>query len=288
MPIKRLQQLLLFSFTTFVSIYTVPVKNLLTSGARCGRMQLDETSLDLWANRLGRESMPVFARTIQCVAGTASSEKSTFSELAWNILQDPTLTARVLKVSNSIYYNPASRRINTVSRAVMRLGFDAVRTMCLSASLVETVLSSQHRERVALEIARAFHAAVQAKKLAGRRKLAQPEEVFVAALLSRIGQIAFWCFAGEMGDQLEKSMENAGQSESQTEMEVLGFRLERLTLRLAQEWKLSALLESMLENNNAADPRAQCIRLGMTWRRLPEKGWTSSDSRGVERRYPIP
>ncbi|MFZ2448652.1 MAG: HDOD domain-containing protein [Syntrophobacteraceae bacterium] len=242
---------------------------------------MDETRLDSWASRLGRESMPVFARTIECVAGTAGSEKSSFSELAWSILQDPTLTAQVLKLSNSIYYNPSAKRISTVSRAVMRLGFDAVRTMCLSASLVETVLSSQHRERVALEIARAFHAAVQAKKLAGRSKLVHPEEVFVAALLSRIGQIAFWCFAGEIGDKLERAMENAGQSESQTEMEVLGFRLERLTLRLAQEWKLSSLLESVLESGNTADPKAQCIRLGYKMAQACEKGWNSTESQAV-------
>lgn len=240
---------------------------------------MDEKNLDFWADRLGGESMPVFARTIESVAGMASSESTNFSGLAWSILQDPSLTAQVLKLSNSIYYNPAAKRIQTVSRAVMRLGFDAVKTICLSACLVETALAGKHREMLAIEIARAFHAAVQAKNFAGRLKLQQPEEVYVGALLSRIGQISFWCFAGEIGEKLKQAMKEEGQTEAQVEMEVLGFRLERLTLRLAQEWKLSSFLESMLQNPNSNSPADKSIRLGYCVAQVCEKGWDSPDSK---------
>jgi HD-like signal output (HDOD) protein len=218
--------------------------------------------LEQWVQKLGLGNMPIFAHTVQTIAATASSEDSSFSELAWSILQDPSLTAQVLKVSNSIYYNPSSRRINTVSRALMRLGFETVKEMCLSIALVESVLSNLHREKVALEIARAFHAAVQAKKIATLRELAAPEEVFIAALLSRIGQIAFWCFAGDIGDKLELAMQDPDKTEDKVEMEVLGFRLERLTLRLSQEWKLSNLLESVLGKAKVTDPKTESISLG--------------------------
>jgi len=244
---------------------------------------VDEKNLDSWTERLGSETMPVFSRTIECVAGMANSESTSFSGLAWSILQDPSLTAQVLKLSNSIYYNTTGKRIQTVSRAVMRLGFDAVRTICLSACLVESALAGNHRERLALEIARAFHAAVQAKNLATRLNLAQPEEVYVGALLSRIGQIAFWCFAGDIGEKLKRALkdEDKDQPESQVEMEVLGFRLERLTLRLAQEWKLSSNLESMLQNSNSNDPVDKSIRLGYNLAQACEKGWDSPDTAKV-------
>lgn len=244
---------------------------------------MSEIELEAWVERLITESMPIFTRTARSVAGTASRENSSFSELTGGILQDPTLTAQILKVSNGIYYNPCSKRINTVSRAVMRLGFETVKAMCLSIALVETVLGSLHRERVALEIARAFHAAVQAKKLAEKRCLKLPEEVFIAALLSRIGQIAFWCFAGEIGDDLEAAIEKGEQPEVQSEIEVLGFRLERLTLRLCHEWKLSDLLESMLANRNGKDPRAQSIRLGYRIAQTSEQGWDSPTTKSIIR-----
>ncbi len=231
-----------------------------------------EKEFDLWVTRLINENMPIFSRTVQCVAGTASSENSSISDLAWSILEDPNLTTQVLKLANSMYYNPYSKRINTVSRAVMRLGFNAVKEICLTIALIETVLSSLHKEKVAVEIARAFHAAVQARKIAMLRNLPRPEEIFIAALLGRIGHIAFWCFAGEVGDRLDRAMLDA-EREDQAEMEVLGFKLERLTLRLSHEWKLSDLLESTLQDKNGTDPQIQSIRLGYAVAQASEKGW---------------
>ncbi len=239
-----------------------------------------ENEIELWVTRLIRENMPIFTRTVQCVAGTASRENSSLSQLAWSILEDPTLTAQVLKLANSIYYNPCSQRINTVSRAVMRLGFNTIREMCLTIGLIETVLSSRHKGKVALEVARAFHAAVQARKMAIRLNLAQPEEVFIAALLTRIGNIAFWCFAGETGDRLY-SEELDAEGEEQAETKVLGFKLERLTLRLCQEWKLSDLLESALQYRNVADPRVQSIKLGCAVAQASEKGWDCAQTKEV-------
>ncbi|SPF35613.1 putative signal transduction protein [Syntrophobacter sp. SbD1] len=231
-----------------------------------------EKEIDLWVTRLVQANMPIFTRTVERVAAMANNEESSLSELAWSILEDPALTTQVLKLANSIYYNPYSKRINTVSRAVMRLGSDTVKEICLTISLIETVLSSRHKEKVALEIARAFHAAVQAKKMAIRLDLAEPEEVFIAALLTRIGNIAFWCFAGEAGDRLESAMLYA-EREDKAEMEVLGFKLERLTLRLSHEWKLSDLLERALQNKNGTDPLVHSVRLGYAVAQASEKGW---------------
>ncbi|MCE5333644.1 MAG: HDOD domain-containing protein [Desulfobacteraceae bacterium] len=231
-------------------------------------------ALENWVERLLDENMPLFIRTVESVANIADREDSSFSDLAWSILKDPTLTAQVLKVSNSIYYNPGAMPINTVSRAVMRLGFDTVKVMCLSIALVEAVVDGLHRQKVAIEMARAFHSAVQAKNLAITRQLAVPEEVFIAALLSRIGHIAFWCFADEIGAQLEQVMQDA-QNEDEAEIEVLGFKLERLTLRLSQEWKLSKLLETVLQRPNSKDPRSQSIRLGYEIAKSSEGGWDS-------------
>ena len=234
--------------------------------------RMAENEFDLWVERIVRENMPIFSRTVQCVAGMAERENSSLSELAWSILEDPTLTAQVLKLANSMYYHPHSKRINTVSRAVMRLGFNTIKQICLTIALIETALSSRHKDKVALEVARAFHGAVQARTIAIKRGLPQPEEVFIAALLTRIGHIAFWCFAGEAGDRLDGEVLNA-EGEEQAEINVLGFGLGRLTLRLSQEWKLSDLLESALQDKSGTDPRVHSIKLGCAVAQASEKGW---------------
>ncbi len=231
-----------------------------------------EEGFDLWVMRLVQESMPIFARTVQCVAETANCENSSLSDLAWAILEDPSLTTQVLKLANSMYYNPSPKRINTVSRAVMRLGFNTIKELCFAIALIETALSSLHKEKVAAEIAMAFHAAVQARQMAILLNLHRPEEVFIAALLGRIGHIAFWCFAGDVGNRLESEMLEA-ESEDMAQMRVLGFKLERLTLRLCQEWKLSDLLESSFQAKNGTDPRVRSVKLGYAVAQASEKGW---------------
>jgi HD-like signal output (HDOD) protein len=236
--------------------------------------KMPETAFDQWVTRVVRENMPIFTRTVHCVAGMAGSEDRSLSELAWSILGDPALTTQVLKLANSIYYNPCSKRISTVTRALMRLGADKIKEMCLAITLVETVLPSLHKEKVAVEVSRAFHAAVQARRIAIRRNLFGPEEIFIAALLTRIGNIVFWCFAGEAGERLESAMSNAEREEN-AEIEVLGFKLERLTLRLSQEWKLSNLLESALQDKKGTDLRVRSISLGCAVARACEKGWDS-------------
>ncbi len=237
-------------------------------------MEVAENELDLWVMRLVQENMPIFNHTVQCVAGTASRENSSLSELAWSILQDPTLTAQVIKLANSAYYNPYSKRISTVSRAVMRLGFNMIKEICLSIALVESIVSGLHKEKLAIEVSRAFHAAIQARNFAIRRNLPSPEEVFIAALLTRIGNMAFWCFAGEAGEKLEEALAFS-EREEQAETKVLGFKLERLTIRLNQVWKLSELLETALYDNKGIDPRIRSVRLGCAVARAAEEGWDS-------------
>ncbi|MGC9195974.1 MAG: HDOD domain-containing protein [Syntrophobacteraceae bacterium] len=237
-----------------------------------------ERSIDYWVERLSREDMPLFSCTVQHVAGMATKENFSFSELAWSILQDPVLTSRVLKLANSMYYNPSAKRILTVSRAVMRLGTNIIKEICLAISLIESVLSGVRKEKVAVEVARSFHAAVQARRMAILLKVVDAEEIFIAALLARIGNIAFWCFADEMGPSLENAMHKSGSDEL-AEVEVLGFKLERLTERLSQEWKLSDLLERSLRSKNDADPRVRSIRLGCAVALAAEKGWDSPQMR---------
>jgi len=97
-------------------------------------------NLDRWVNRLSKQEMPIFARTAEHVTNVVARDVSSVAELSRGILQDASMTARLLRMANSAYYNPRSHSINTITRAVMVLGFETVRSMCLSFTLIETLL----------------------------------------------------------------------------------------------------------------------------------------------------
>lgn len=234
---------------------------------------IPKLTLQDWLDRITQEEMPVFGRTAQDVAKVTASESSSVAALSQVILQDAAMTARVLKLANSALYNPGLRSISTISRAIIVLGFETVRDMAISVGVVEAMLKAKARARVAREMALAFHAAVQARAMAVARRDTAPEEVFIAALLYRLGDMAFWCAAGEAGERLEAALQEPGVSPAQAEERVLGFPLKHLTRGLAREWRLNALLQQVLEGRVEKAGREYAVVLSRQLAESVEGGW---------------
>ena len=234
-----------------------------------------EDKLTRWARRVSEDEMPIFGRTVQQVVSVAEDDEAPVAQLARVVLEDASMTARVLKLANTIFYNPRGQGISTVSRALMLLGFNTVRTMCLSISLIDSFVQGASREQLTHELARSIHAAVQARTIAIERKDPFPEEVFVATLLYRLGELAFWCFGGESADQLDALLRQPDLSEEEAEEQLLGFKLRQLTLKLAQEWRVNELLVETLRHPERAGGRGRSILLGVELAAAAEQGWNS-------------
>ncbi|MCZ7655607.1 MAG: HDOD domain-containing protein [Rhodocyclaceae bacterium] len=144
--------------------------------------------LNAWLERIRDQELPIFGRTAEQIRALTDSDKAAVSQLADAILCDPGMTAKLLRIGNSVIFNTSGAQITTVSRAVVMIGFNQVRQVALSVAFVDALLRGPVRERVLREMARACHAAVQARWLAARRHDNQPEEVFIAALLYRLGR----------------------------------------------------------------------------------------------------
>lgn len=222
-------------------------------------------SLAFWQSRLTDQQMPVLAHTASAIVRHTAEDDSSAMELARVILQDASMTTRVLRMANSFYYNPGSGRITTISRAIVLLGFDAVRNICLSISLIDTFLRGPHRALAVVEMAHAFHAAVQAKSLAQLSRQKDPEEIFIATLLHNLGALAFWCFASGIDEELAERLRLAtqtGAAREAVQRDVLGFRLQDLTAQLNHHWGLSPLLGQALDPRNPPNPRTRTIAFG--------------------------
>ena len=210
-----------------------------------------------WVTHITRSEMPAFGQTLQQISALNEFMLSHAAELTRVILRDPTMTAKILRLANSAYYNPSQKRINTVSRAVIVLGFQTLRSICVASLLLDELLSRETGPQLGKEVADAFHAAMQARELALLRKESNVEEIFIAALLSRIGELSFWAVGGDYALRLQQQLQ-AGTTSDEAEEKVLGFRLRQLTWGLAQEWRVSDTLLSSLRSRDAS-PAAQCV-----------------------------
>ena len=119
--------------------------------------------------------MPVFASTVAALRRIIGDERASASALAQVILKDTPMTTKVLRLANSAYFNHSHQAVNTVSRAIVVLGFNPVAELALSVSLIDSLLAGGLRGRVHIEMARSFHAAVQARWAASRRGEAHPD-----------------------------------------------------------------------------------------------------------------
>ncbi len=231
--------------------------------------------LNAWLDLIRDQELPIFGRTGERIRELTDSDKAAVSQLADAILHDPGMTAKLLRIANSVIFNTSGSQITTVSRAVLMLGFDMVRQVALSVAFIDTLLRGPVRERVLREMARACHAAVQARWLAARRHDAQPEEVFIAALLYRFGEMAFWSLAGEAGDELDEALRLNPQIPGDVEQSLLGFRLQQITYALARDWRISPLLLGVLKGGYPKRSREQAVVLAYRLAEGSEGGWNA-------------
>ncbi|NOQ17523.1 MAG: HDOD domain-containing protein [Methyloprofundus sp.] len=237
-------------------------------------MPAEPNSLATWTRALHDEEMPIFSNTARKIQSVLADNKKGAMDLASVIMQDPNLTAKLLKMSNSSYYNPSNQKMVTVSRSIVILGSGVIRELTLACSFFEAIISQKNKDKANEEIATAIHAAVQAKSLAILSGDSSPEEVFIAALLNKIGEIAFWCFSNKQGERIQVLMQ-AGKSQHESEQEVLGFKLKKLTASLSQSWQLGGLIEEAIGTTH--NDRTKLVDLSHAISAASRVGWESEE-----------
>ncbi len=233
---------------------------------------IDPQTLEQWTGVLCEQEMPIFSNTAYNIYNSLDKNKGAM-ELASIILQDPNLTAKLLKVSNSVHYNPSNQKMSTISRAIVILGSNTVRELTIACSFFESIISPENKHRANKEIGHAIHAAVQAKEIALKCNDKSPEEVFIAALLNNIGAITFWCFGGKKCNYVAELLHSGQYTPEQAEEKVLGFTLKELGQSLSKSWNLGGLIEEAIIEPDSSNIRPQIVHLANDIAGAIDEGW---------------
>jgi HD-like signal output (HDOD) protein len=201
---------------------------------------------EAWARYLEDKQLPVLRETLGKILHITDSERATVSRLAEAVLDDADLTTNVLKLANSALYNPSRASISTVSRAIMVIGFNSVKSMTVTSLLVDRMSHCKQRDSLFRCLAKSLHSAVQAKYLAREFPIAMQEEIFVAALLTNLAEAAFWACDHELADQLSQNSALLAADPAQTQKEFLGTTFKSITRLIAKNWNLGYLIEESL------------------------------------------
>lgn len=249
------------------------------------RQQQVVQGLDAWVERLNRVELPVLGSVMQEISTLTRDSDTSANELAAVILKDAGLTTKVLRLANSVHFNPQpGQEITTISRAVVKLGFQGIKAICLSAMLIDSLLRKGSRERMLEWLGRGFHAAVQAEQLAQKAGVRDAEDVFVAALLLHVGDMAFWSCRGSESERLDLALPEHSGASPGVEQDVLGTTLHAISCRLAQLWGLGdTLVEALQREPGTATPRARAVLLGEAVSLAAERDWDSAEMAAVVR-----
>lgn len=229
--------------------------------------------LQSWIDRLNQSDLPALAAVVQDLQRLTEQETASVQQLADVLLRDAALTSKVLRVGNSSYYNPSQETIKTISRAIVMIGFDNVRLISLSVSLIDGLLDRAPRQQLQELLARSFHAAVQARNISGYVLSKHEEEVFIAALLHQVGELAFWGCGGEQADRLGDLLDRGEPDFDKQVEQLLGTSFRQLNLGLIKSWNIGELASLAHGTANLRDPGVRSVSLGVRIGAAALNGW---------------
>ena len=227
-----------------------------------------------WVNYLDKVELPILSKTIKSISHIAESEELRIDELVSVILQDADLTSKVIKLANSTCYNPMRVPTDTMSRAIVQVGFESIRAIAISSALVDQLSRKTNQQQLFDCLVRSFHAAVQAKYLAADLPLETQESIFIAALLYDVGEAAFWSSSSKQTEVLEKMTLQREHTYQEGQKLVLGSTFKSISRGLAKCWGLGSVLEESLNQPSSRPANIVCAAVNLAHKH--DHGWDRS------------
>lgn len=175
------------------------------------------------------------------------------SKIAQLIAYDPGLSAKVLRMVNSAAYG-FQRQISSIQHGIMILGFNTVRGLVLSASILKMFEGrggTQGLDHYAFW-RHSLATAMAARRLGGRFGIADTDDAFSAGMLHDIGKIVLDVyFRQDYADVLQAARQRRisthGPAFTRLEEDVLGTTHSAVGHFLAEKWRLPAAIAEVIE-----------------------------------------
>jgi len=211
---------------------------------------MDDTGLEALIRQV--RDLPALPAAVVRVMHLTDDPKAGMADVARALASDQALAARVLKLANSAFYG-SSRRISTVSEAVITLGMRTTRNLVMATScqgMLERNVAGYALPPGALW-RHSLACASAAQALAIRARYRATEEAFVAGLLHDIGKVVLNTY---LKDQFARVFLRAAQGDmtfAEAEREVLGFDHAQAGACLLERWSLPASLVTAVRWHHA-------------------------------------
>ena len=178
--------------------------------------------------------------TLPTVADRINSEmqnESLTAKLLGKILsEDTSLAAKVLRLANSAFYG-MPKKVTSVEKAVMILGFNTVKNLALSVSIYSFFQTGRKTEIDVQGLWKhCLGCAVCSQKLMEKTSRRLADEAFLFGIIHDIGKVILINIRLEEMEEVIQLMNNRGITQNEAETEIFGFTHQKIGVLLLKQW----------------------------------------------------
>ncbi|MGV3580739.1 MAG: HDOD domain-containing protein [Methylophilus sp.] len=181
------------------------------------------------------DDFPALSNTISEINQAVASEHSSTQSLTKVVLQDFSLTNKLLKIVNTVSYGQYGGKISTISKAVVILGFDVVRDVATTLVLIDFLQNKSQSAELTDQVISAFFVGLVARQLTFNLNARNHEEAMICGIFHNLGQLltVFYFF-----DESQKinQMISEGMTPEEASYAVLGISYSDLGVGVAKTW----------------------------------------------------
>ncbi len=199
------------------------------------------------------DQLPSLPAIVTKLIQVVNSPESSADDAAKLIEKDPGLTSKMIRLANSAFYG-IPRSISSVSSAVVILGFNTIRSLVLSASVMKMFAGSQQPALDKEKFWRHSISTAMAAKIIVRHfinvRMMDPESAFCAGILHDIGKLIFNEYMSKEYVEVTAFAEKNNSSLFDAETKVLGINHAAIGKVISDKWALPLDLEYTLVHHH--------------------------------------
>ncbi len=224
------------------------------------------STLEFLLRRMRSKSdFPALSSTISEINKVVDSESDSANKLTKSILQDFALTNKLLKLVNTVSYGQFGGKINTISKAVVILGFETVRNVAMTLILLEFLQNKSQAAQLKDDVIGSFFSGLVAARLSSGRNIKDAEEAMICSMFQNLGRLLATFYFFEESQEIGRLIE-LGDSEDKAAHKVLGITYNELGIGIAKSWNFPDRLVAGMQilSGDLKKPRNELDYLTLT------------------------
>lgn len=215
-------------------------------------MENSSSSTDFLLQSL--ESLPSLPVIVYELTQLINDPMSSTSEIEKVMINDQSMTTKVLRLVNSAYYTIPGG-VTSVSRAIAYLGFDTVNQLVLGSAIIDSIKCDDN-DYFKLEAfwQHSVGVAIASETIAKHLNISKQTDIFTSGLVHDMGKIALANIAPDILIQSCRIAQAAGISLDEAEKQLGAPQHTEVGYLLAKRWKLPSLIENSVRHHHQTDP----------------------------------